>query len=299
MSKDRRERLRERLFITGVDSAKRVFGIREEIYLCPICSIGFKREHLESRILTLEHVPPKSQGGKEICLTCHSCNSTAGRTVDVEANYRERSNALLEAMAGVKDQYEGYVYLIINGEKVLVNLEVLHKNLNVQLLEELNDPELLQAVNELLPSISEKGTEITFQVKRGFHRRRARVSDLRSAYLLAFCALGYTYAFHPRLDQVRDQIEHHEETIIEGFWWTHKKLDPTEKIIAIGEKPFSFVYVKLPRSIIFLPELSGPPDFYKSLSKEISKGEKFHASGVQFDWPNGLVMALDRKRSHS
>ena len=34
------------------------------------------------RGVTLEHAPPKTMGGREVCLTCKSCNSRASATSD-------------------------------------------------------------------------------------------------------------------------------------------------------------------------------------------------------------------------
>jgi hypothetical protein len=46
-------------------------------YLCPICLRQYAIEDV-----TEDHVPPKSLGGSVLCLTCGSCNSTAGHALD-------------------------------------------------------------------------------------------------------------------------------------------------------------------------------------------------------------------------
>ncbi|WP_369188879.1 HNH endonuclease [Streptomyces sp. R08] len=51
-------------------------------YLCPCCLYVFPFESVAAQILTIEHVPPKALGGKEMLLTCKRCNNDAGRDFD-------------------------------------------------------------------------------------------------------------------------------------------------------------------------------------------------------------------------
>ncbi|MDE0000259.1 MAG: hypothetical protein OXQ89_21150 [Rhodospirillaceae bacterium] len=59
---------------------------------CPLCFTPFtKAEASSGRTVTLEHVPPKALGGKALCLTCRSCNASAGRGIDQLAAMGARS----------------------------------------------------------------------------------------------------------------------------------------------------------------------------------------------------------------
>ena len=49
-------------------------------YVCPLCVHAFP----SIDDLSFEHAPPESVGGREVCLTCKSCNNTAGAGVDKE-----------------------------------------------------------------------------------------------------------------------------------------------------------------------------------------------------------------------
>ena len=53
---------------------------------CPICFAAFTRDMAYGgRKVTLEHVPPKSIGGRVRCLTCRKCNVGTGRDIEQPA----------------------------------------------------------------------------------------------------------------------------------------------------------------------------------------------------------------------
>ena len=86
------------LFERGVEAFEKITGKSYGLYVCPICAKGYDRHQLEAGTLTLEHVPPKSLGGKGIVLTCKNCNSTAGHSVDAALANRREQNDCIEAI---------------------------------------------------------------------------------------------------------------------------------------------------------------------------------------------------------
>src|SRR6266853_6998366 len=58
-------------------------------YVCPICCSPFTVEALNDRRLSVEHVPPQSVGGRELLLTCTTCNNTDGTKLDADAKTKE------------------------------------------------------------------------------------------------------------------------------------------------------------------------------------------------------------------
>lgn len=80
--------LKKIFFECGAKSLERVIGTDNKIYICPICMQYFYQDSLTNKTLSLEHVPPRSIGGKEITLTCTKCNTTAGHNIDSEADCR-------------------------------------------------------------------------------------------------------------------------------------------------------------------------------------------------------------------
>src|SRR5258705_11203588 len=66
-------------------------------YVCPICCSPFTVEALNDRRRSVEHVPPQSDGGRELLLTCTACNNSAGTKLDASAKMNEEVRL---AMAG-------------------------------------------------------------------------------------------------------------------------------------------------------------------------------------------------------
>ena len=63
---------------------------------CPICLASFTEDGVRTgQAATLEHAPPKAVGGREVCLTCQSCNGLASATSD-QAMRRSTSPLELE-----------------------------------------------------------------------------------------------------------------------------------------------------------------------------------------------------------
>jgi len=95
-------------FLQGVAAwqhAQVVLGVpstqtRADQYACPLCfEINddkrqahfqvFAGADLANGSLTVEHVPPKSPGGRALVLTCRACHNTAGAALDAHARKRE------------------------------------------------------------------------------------------------------------------------------------------------------------------------------------------------------------------
>lgn len=81
-----------RWFLAGAEVlAKLCPDLPPQSYVCPLCRAVFTLADLEAKLLTREHVPPASIGGREMVLTCRPCNNLAGSTFDA---HLERAEAL-------------------------------------------------------------------------------------------------------------------------------------------------------------------------------------------------------------
>lgn len=71
-------------FRRGMDALQRVAMSPPVAYLCPLCFSLVTPEQLAANntIISVEHVPPGSIGGKPMCLTCKPCNNWAGTYLD-------------------------------------------------------------------------------------------------------------------------------------------------------------------------------------------------------------------------
>jgi hypothetical protein len=70
-------RRRVAVFARGEAAWRAVTG-RADRYVCPLCGEEFSAADAESGQLTLEDVPPRSVGGRPLCLTCKPCNDRGG-----------------------------------------------------------------------------------------------------------------------------------------------------------------------------------------------------------------------------
>ena len=87
---------KNRLFRQGKSNIESILKCSSEAYCCPICG-GFK----SIDELTLEHVPPKSMGGKEIILTCKACNNEAGSNIDLNIANQQNMIRISKSLAKI------------------------------------------------------------------------------------------------------------------------------------------------------------------------------------------------------
>ena len=153
-------------------------------YLCPLCMYGYSMDALETGELTIEHVPPKSLGGRELLLTCRTCNSSSGHTLDIALYQREEQRRFSETVRGVESTYRGPAKWTV--DNTTLNVEVYRdgKFVTIAGIPNRNNP----AVTEKMARIRNLSGRLTSSVR--FHRRRANIGDLRMAYLSRFYALG-------------------------------------------------------------------------------------------------------------
>ncbi|MEQ1758515.1 MAG: hypothetical protein ABL986_09370 [Vicinamibacterales bacterium] len=126
-------------------------------------------------------------------------------------------------------------------------------------------------------------------------RRRADVSWLKSAYMVAFAAWGYMYAFAPGLRIVLRQLERYDEAIIPHF-----KL----RNVAASRKSRELLYVRRPRElegvavwmgqhIVLLPPDGRDMTFYDRIAPILNRAENIGLQGDQYYWPTEPKHTLD------
>ncbi len=229
---------KEKLFDRGAQALSLTYEL-EDTYLCPLCGNDFSKESLKTGELTLEHVPPKSQGGKGIILTCNKCNSKAGQVIDAQAANREKLNEFTHGFLNKEEGYVGRAMLEIGGYQLDIAISKIDGGYNMHVPKGTNDPNIIKEVQDYLFELSSKnqwnGSEFKVLSSVNYDKHLAEVSDLRTAYLISFAALGYRYAFSSALKKVRMQISKPSEKILMPWLFTIK--EPTPRyVIGIDDK---------------------------------------------------------------
>jgi hypothetical protein len=293
-------RIRERWFTRGVDAFRRAAPSAPEAYACPLCARGFGRDALDDGTVTVEHAPPESLGGRPICLTCKDCNSTAGHTVDAHMWRRETS---FDFAGGTMDEPQPARFQI--GETT-ANVDYYFGPAGILVMGDpkRNHPETQARFQAELEDRVGTGhaSGLSFTVtplKIGHKVQLDMVGWLRSAYLVAFAALGYRYIFQRRLEIVRRQLQSPEETVIECFGAILPKAKRDERRFIFVEKPSHLrgLMLQMGRRVVFLPWIDD--GLYEAIRDEKkSRDGKFdeQVRGDFLPWPKEPMHLIDFDR---
>jgi hypothetical protein len=188
--------------------------------------------------------------------------------------------------------------LQIGSETVNIAL-VRERNSPVRRLEILGGSNDLQEVARAYEYMQEHGRETTWTggpfvatPRAQYDEQLLRASELRAAFLVAFAAFGYRYAFNPRLALVRQQIRTPLTQVIDGWSVAINQTWDGWHLVLLTE-PIPAVLVKLGRSDVLLPWLSSPLNFYDALATIYRPNGPLRVSGEEVEWPTTLVMVLD------
>ena len=266
---------------------------------CPICLTPFSEAQVKSgRQVTLEHAPPKTLGGKIVCLTCTDCNNKGSR-LDRLAMMERKARDDHARGRGTRVEMEFFGLGITSG--------YIHQKDDAAATKFAKQP-VPTSINELpggstmrLPYLPiDSDTKVTdADVRKGIRFRirkpnphKVSVSWLRSAYLLLFSLLGsegYRYAKSDALRPVREQIMNPDKVIIKGCLGMElSDLDlPVDPLIMMnhGHKPAFWIVIMGDRCVS-LP-LGGPIDRFRELTQEplnlsLTLGQLAYWASVRF-----------------
>ena len=185
-------------------------GRDPNLVACPICLTEFDRSAAISGELSAEHVPPRSVGGRETCLTCRTCNSDGGRLVDsAVAEFvlnRQLNDAVRSRYTG--DDISRAIKLKAGGMVANAILSVDENGVAINVDSQRNDPRNADAIVEHIRRSASSGQPATITVSATFRWGMGSIFAgwLRTGYLAAFSMFGYTLALDHALTPVRNQI---------------------------------------------------------------------------------------------
>lgn len=292
---------REKLFYQGVAAATAVFGTTDK-YFCPICARECFAPALDEGELTLEHVPPKSQGGKAIILTCRGCNNVAGHTVDANAAGRSELARFSEVIRGKGTGDAGATVLTIGEHKVRVQMSNDEGTTAFEVIGAANNPETVQkAMNELRRAYAdgswEEGFEIQVTKSVKYNPKMARISDLRAAFLACTAKMGYRFAFSGALEAIREQILNPDKELIPKWSINLTKPVSTPAMAISGDR--GLVIVLLGSGAVVLPWPPSGADALRKAAVEGADGRKVTFQATPLEWPRSFDAILDRGEANA
>jgi len=256
-------------FEVGAANVERLWPEAGRAYRCPLCGRFFSSDGIGD--LTEEHAPPESLGGKAVALTCRPCNSRAGGTVDAAMG----SQAELRRIAARVMDKPIRARLRQSGHDVNVDVKFTPEGVQVFGLPERNDPAEYAGWIADMNKMTEDGSwgkvgEMRLTRRFKDPGRLGLVGWMRSAYVLAFAALGYTYAFNVRLKEVWRQLGDPSAEIVDACFYRDLRHAPPANRLLMVEKPAEVqsILVQMGRHAVFLPGIShGSPEYAELLAQ--------------------------------
>lgn len=234
-----------------------------EGFWCPLCGMGYP---IESDEISLEHPVPEAIGGKAILLTCRSCNSRDGSVLD---SHLVKAHRLREIEQGRRAlNLPGQI--VVGGIGQNAELHIVPGGTLVSGVEAWNRPGLADEMEAAIVAAGGRPT-ISIRIKtESLHAdpRRVQVGFMRAAYLVAFAALGYSWAFginDESLGLLRRQIAKPDEEMLATT--VMKLAEPSAESPALmlvrEPKELKSVAVKIAEQLVLLPGIETDPDFFQ------------------------------------
>jgi len=260
-------------------------------YACPQCLTVFAPQALDAHILTLEHAPPRSLGGKEITLTCVRCNPRSGSQLEAALASERR----LENFArGAVGQWRGQLVTVDDAAVPVTIVRGEDQRLSITGHPQLCHPEAHRATFGYLDQqVGRIGW--TFKLRLpAYDPRKAMLGHLRVAFLAAFAKLGYSFVLNPLGQRVRDLIQNPNVTddLPTFFARLTDPVDPAARALIICESPFPCLTVQMANRLIVLPWPLSGVDPYEILKTTPLSSTTI--SGLAMDWPTGMELVLDK-----
>lgn len=279
MSRASKKKKKEYLFKFSRSAFSSASKMNQSFVVCPICGDPFE----DINMLTLEHVPPLSIGGKDIVLTCKNCNPKAGHSVDAElSNQKKINNFFIKTEKPTKAKFN---ILGIQLNTYVTTAEPM--KLEIKFALKNNNPEAIQKFENLAHNmiINNSWDKCKFQITPNVSvdQRLANIGYLKSAFLLCFAKFGYRYAFHKKLHDVRLQIKYPKEKILDNFYYNSQDKNLKDNVIILITEPFHVVCVQFGSRIVFLPFMNSKENVYLLVNQLVKNKETYR--GILFDYP--------------
>jgi hypothetical protein len=264
-----------------------------DAYLCPLCLAWFA----DVADLSRDHAPPRNVGGSRVVLTCRSCNSHAGHTLDDEIRRAETVRGFVSGKSIPRTA--GSVE--VDGIALRAEVSASEGRITLAGVPKANDPRVRDAhIAAFDAMVARDPSEQAFRVNiPGFDNARAQAGWLRAAYLIAFAAFGYRYILRPQLDVVRRQVADPDNVYIDRYVLHGHDRPKESRYLGAIERPRSLraVAVVMGDHFVFLPGFERSPRIYENLASRkhwpLRRDTFRRMNGPAFKWPTSPEFAFD------
>jgi HNH endonuclease len=259
-------------------------------YLCPLCLQFLDESALSRGLLSREHVPPRSVGGRQIVLTCDRCNSKAGAEMDDDLR---READLIAFLSGKGEVSQRPAVLKTPSGGVPIRLTAKNREIVVVVSRGAAKPGESQAVESDFSNASGGAWEgFDFHIQFDpYSHARAEASWLRSAYLAFFATLGYRFILRKELDIVRERLAT-PDLRTKRFRIVRPEPIPEPMLVMIRRPEEFRSYAMLyGHYVVQLPAYQDRT-LYDRLDAHPS-GEVSMTADGQFPWPTGPIFLHD------
>lgn len=278
-----------RLFRQGVAAIKGAGIDTKGRYVCPICCRCFTSESIDNKVLTIEHVPPKSVGGKELVLTCKFCNEKGSGLEGYDTHAKNLQN--IEDLFTFKKESDLKVKVSVGDTWVPARVRSRNGWWEFKIAEK-RPPGAWESIKSKFRRARDSAPQLKV-IGRGADSDKASVSALKAAYLGSFAALGYSYIFQDIMKPLRQIILGEESSLFkvsDFFFYAGKACNN----VALIEKPewVQGLLVTVNDRHVILPLIDELPGFYRRLADRAGSAT-LSLSGQALGWPKPPSFELD------
>ena len=283
---------RRKWFSIGAEAVSKLTGRSTEGYWCPLCWDLFPVEALDPpRRLSIEHVPPKAVGGRELVLTCDDCNNGSGRELDSHAanEHRVLGFKLKEDTkdpAGEKIKVDGFEGRLTIADGVITTRLV-----------DANPPGARTDLSRAIEEGRQDDLSVTLTF-RPFEESLAGLSYVRAALLVVFASWGYSAIASAAYDKIREQIANPDPEVLSPLVSYDGSAPLASRRLAVVTSPRDLACLHVtfgPRSVT-LP-LPDDHEFFARLGERMAQARSATFRGAELPWPTRPSHLLDLQES--
>lgn len=233
-----------------------------------------------------------------MALTCRWCNNEAGTRYDAEAKKQEALRLFLAGQSADPMRVE----YTIGGVTNRGNMHLSGNGVLLLGVPEVNNPADVERMAQIMDSLVDSGDtrfRLDWRPTIRISPNHARVSWLRTGYLVAFAALGWSYILRSTLDPLRAQFEDPLNITVPPLSLYEPTADPLRREVLIVEEPDEqrSVVISIGRRLIFLPAIDGPRSLDELAdalgSHHTARRLQYSFFGKRLPWPRKPQYLLD------